>query len=113
MLGGKIVLGRTKRITNVTVGSNGFQAFHEKLNTMLGIDPECLMNSFGDVAPKNLAWYKVAGPIRVSLGRKPFYEVHGLIPIGTHVISWNIEYLNGDIGGICFSFKEAMWIFFE
>jgi hypothetical protein len=37
MLCGKIVLGRTKRIAVVSVGLNDFQAFHKKLNTVLGM----------------------------------------------------------------------------
>jgi hypothetical protein len=63
MLGGKIVLGRTKRVSIVSVGLNGFEAFHEKLNTMLGMGSKGLMDGFGEVASVELAWNEVAGPI--------------------------------------------------
>jgi hypothetical protein len=63
MLGGKIVLGRTKRVSIVSVGLNDLEAFHEKLNTMLGMGSKGLMDGFGEVASVELAWNEVAGPI--------------------------------------------------
>jgi hypothetical protein len=63
MLGGEIVLDRTKRIAIVPVGLNHFEALHEKLNTMLGMVSKGLMDGFGEVASIELAWNEVAGPI--------------------------------------------------
>jgi hypothetical protein len=63
MLCGKIVLRRTKRIAVVSVGLNDFQAFHKKLNTVLGMGTKGLMNDFGKLAAEDLAWNKVAGSI--------------------------------------------------
>jgi hypothetical protein len=63
MLGGEIVLARTKRIAIVSVGLNDLEAFHEELNTMLGMGSKGLMDGFGEVASVELAWNEVAGPI--------------------------------------------------